>query len=318
MGTAFAMHAAREGADIALWATPMDEVALAAMRADGRHPGLPSHLPDGLVPHGPDQIDGAAEGCRVAVMAASSAGARSLARMVRDALGEATHVVSLAKGLEDGTTRISEVYAQELPGPMVVAVGGPCLAAELAEGLPSAAVWASADASDAQAASIGLDGPRYQVAVTDDVVGVEYCAVMKNVAAIGVGILDGIGRVDGREYHNARAALLSRALVELAVLIEVVGGRRETAQGLAGLGDVLVTSIGGRNRRFGEMVGAGGDPSQVLEELWGRGMTIEGVESARAVHRAAERSGTPLPYHAAVYRVLFEHADPTTVLEVLR
>ena len=121
----------------------------------------------------------------------------------------------MAKGLEPGTgARMSEVYGEELPGPAVVAVGGPCLAAELAGGLPTAGVWAAADEDAARAAGAAFDDRRYQLTYTDDVVGVELAAMMKNVAAIGLGILDGIGTPSGEGYKNAKAALFTKAAHE--------------------------------------------------------------------------------------------------------
>jgi glycerol-3-phosphate dehydrogenase (NAD(P)+) len=318
MGTALAMHAARVGLDVALWANPFDERALAAIREDGRHPALPEHLPASLALHGPDELDQAAGGCELAVMAASSAGARSLARMVKDAVAEARYVVSLAKGLEIETgKRVSTVYQEELPSSTVVVVAGPCLAAELALGAPSACVWSSDSIEDARAAGGPLEDTRYQLLYTDDVVGVEYCAVVKNVAAIGMGLLDGIGKLSDERFRNAQAALFTRAIHELSAVVEAVGGRPETAQGLAGLGDVLVTGLGGRNRLYGERVGEGADPEVALEQMVGRGLTVEGVESTRAVHALAEEAGLELPYHQAVYRVLFEGMDPRHVFDVL-
>src|SRR5439155_21275350 len=111
MGTAVAMHAARRGLDTALWANPFDEKVLAHMRENGRHPNLPEHLPSELAVHAPDELVRAAAGCEVAIMGASSAGARSLAEMVREVIRETPFLVSIAKGLEPGTgKRMSEVY----------------------------------------------------------------------------------------------------------------------------------------------------------------------------------------------------------------
>src|SRR5438105_990218 len=116
MGTAVAMHAARVGLDTALWANPYDAAALDAIREEGRHPGLPEHLPSQLTVFGPDELDVAAKGCEVAVMGSSSGGARSLAQMTRDVASSAPFVVSLGKGLEPKTAkRMSELYGEEFP-----------------------------------------------------------------------------------------------------------------------------------------------------------------------------------------------------------
>jgi glycerol-3-phosphate dehydrogenase (NAD(P)+) len=319
MGTAFAMHAARLGLPTALWANEHDSVAYDAMRAERRHPQLPEHLPETVDLLGPDDLADAARDVEVAVLAANHAGARSLARMVAGDVREARFAVSVAKGLEPGTgARMSEVYGSELDGPAIVVIGGPCLARELAEGLPTAAVWAARSLDLAEEAGKPFDDRRYQLAFTDDVVGVELCSTIKNVAAIGLGILDGLGSATDTAYQNAKAALFTLAAGEIVRLVTAGGGRPETAVGLAGVGDQLVTSLGGRNRLFGELVGAGGPPTDTLAELQARGLTVEGVDSTRDVRRLAGELGVELPYHDAIHRVLFEEARPDELLEVLR
>jgi glycerol-3-phosphate dehydrogenase (NAD(P)+) len=150
------------------------------------------------------------------------------------------------------------------------------------------------------------------------VAGVEYCTLVKNVAAIGMGILDGLTKVSGSEFRNAKAALFTQGIREQVELVTALGGRAETAYGLAGLGDTLVTSLGGRNRLYGEMVGEGAQPDRALSDLTGRGMTVEGVQSAREVRELTERLGLTLPFHAQVEAILFESAPPTTLLECLK
>ncbi len=319
MGTAFAMHAARLGLPTSLWANPFDVRVYDAIRAEGKHPLLPEHLPAGVALFGPDELAAAADGCDVAVMGANSHGARSLAGMVADAIGDATVVLSVAKGLEpDSGLRMSQVYTSEFPHVEVIAIGGPCLAAELAEGLPTAAVWAGSTANAARAVAETFEHRNYQVVATDDRIGTEYCAMMKNVAAIGLGMLDGIGKPTGEDFKNAKAALFTKAAHELVELVTALGGRSDTVFGLAGVGDQLVTSLGGRNRLYGEMVGAGDPPASTLQELEARGLTVEGVDSTRDVARLAGECGLDLPYHLAIHRVLFEGASPRDVLEVLR
>jgi glycerol-3-phosphate dehydrogenase (NAD(P)+) len=319
MGTAVAMHVARLGHETTLWANQHDLRAYAGLRDERKHPLLPEHLPDGVGLHGPNELAEAAAGATTVVLGANSHGARSLAQMVREHVDGARFAVSIAKGLEPGTgARMSEVYAEELPRATVVAVGGPCLAAELAEGLPTAGVWAAGDLDAAREAGEPFDDRHYQLAYSDDVVGVELSAMMKNVAAIGLGILDGLGKPTGEDFKNAKAALFTKAAHEIVELVTASGGRAETAFGLAGVGDQLVTALGGRNRLYGEMVGAGDPPEDTLAELERRGLTVEGVDSTREVARLAERLDLELTYHAAVHRVLFDGADPRDILEVLR
>jgi glycerol-3-phosphate dehydrogenase (NAD(P)+) len=319
MGTAVAMHAARRGHDVTLWGSAHDDRALEQLRAERKHPSLPEHLPADVRVFGPDGLDDAAAGAEIVILGANSHGARSLAREIAPHVGDATAAVSVAKGLEPGSgLRMSQVYGEELTATPIVSVGGPCLATELAQGLPTAGVWAAATLETAQGAGRPFDAESYQLTYTDDVIGVELCAMMKNVAAIGLGMLDGLGKPTGEDFKNAKAALFTKAAHEIVELVGASGGRAETAFGLAGIGDQLVTSLGGRNRLYGELVGAGEAPDATLRDLEARGLTVEGVDSTREVARLADELRLDLPYHAAIHRVLFDGADTRDILEVLR
>jgi glycerol-3-phosphate dehydrogenase (NAD(P)+) len=318
MGTSVAMHLARLGHDVTLWASPYDEGVLDPLQEQRKHPGLPEHLPDALSVVGPDQLEAAAKDLEIAVMGAHSGGARTLARVVVDGCGSLPLMVGVAKGLEPVTgKRMSEVYAEEVGHERVVSMGGPCLAPEIAEGLPTAAVFAASPLSAAEAGAAAFRSGEFHVTVTDDVAGVEYCTVAKNVAAIGMGIVDGLAKVSSSQYRNAKAALFSQAFAELVELVVALGGRPETVSGLAGLGDALVTSLGGRNRLFGEVVGEGTEPDAALRNLVERGMTVEGVESTADIHRLVGGVGLRLPFFAQVNAILFEGATPTSILDCL-
>ena len=317
MGTALAIHLGRMEPEVALWGSEFDERVLPQLR-EGTHPALPERLPPSVRVFGPEELDDAAKGAEIAVMGAHSKGARSLARIVKGSLGDVRIVVSIAKGLEPGSlARMSEVYGGELDGRPVVAVGGPALAPEVAEGQPCVAAFACVDAEALDEAAGAFRGDGYGVRPTDDCAGVEYCGTAKNVGAIGSGIVEGLAQQRDQEYRNARSAIFARAASEMADLVEALGGRRDTALGLAGIGDLLVTSLGGRNRQYGLAIGAGSDPRHALEDMQRRGMTVEGVESARDVHDLAGRSGLELPVHEAVYRVVHEGSEPETMLEVV-
>jgi glycerol-3-phosphate dehydrogenase (NAD(P)+) len=317
MGTAFAMHLARTGNETVLWASPFDQKVLAALTEDRRHPTLPEHLPESLAVLGPDHLEEAVAGIDLAVMGAHSGGARTLARIVA-ADRRLPLVVGVAKGLEPETgKRMSEVYAEEVGHDRVVSVGGPCLAAEVAQDLPTAAVFASASKDTAEEAARAFRSRTFLVAVTDDVVGLELCTVAKNVAAIGMGILDGLGKVSGLAHQNAKAALFTHAVDELTELVVALGGRAETASGLAGLGDALVTSLGGRNRLYGELLGEGAEPATTLAELTARGLTVEGVVATQDIRRLTERAGLYLPFFEQVDRILRGSARPESVLDCL-
>ena len=318
-GTALAIHLARKGEPTALWASRYDEAVLPHLEKERTHPALPERLPPELEVHGPDGLFEAAADVRIAIMGAHSGGARSLARMVGDVLSENAAIVSIAKGLEPDTgKRMSVVYGEALPGRAIVALSGPSLAPELAEGLPTAVVVACEEAGEAGRVAAALRSPSFLVDESEDVAGVEVCGTAKNVAAIGAGVLEGLAQHQQRDMKNARAALFTRALHEIGELAGAAGGQRETAFGLAGAGDLLVTSLGGRNRMYGEAIGMGAEPRQTLEEMTKRGMTVEGADSARDVHTMATELGLGLPVHEAVYRVVHEAAPPTSILEALR
>jgi glycerol-3-phosphate dehydrogenase (NAD(P)+) len=213
---------------------------------------------------------------------------------------------------------MSEVYAEEVGHDRVVAMGGPALAPEIAQALPTAAVLASNHLDGAEAAADAFRSDTFRAVVSNDVVGVEYATVAKNVTAIGMGFLDGFGKVANLAYRNAKAALFTLAVDEMVQLITSLGGRRETAFGLAGLGDALVTSLGGRNRLYGELIGEGADPAHTLDDLIAQGLTVEGVESTREVRRLTDHLGLDLPLHAQVHRILFDGAPARSILDCLK
>jgi len=318
-GTALAIHLARKGEDVILWGSEHDGAVLGPLIEGRRHPALPERLPHELRVLGPDGLREAGEHAEIAVLGANSAGAGSLGRMIAPFVGGARLALSIAKGLEPETLeRTSVVYARELPPMPVVAMSGPSLAAEIAEGLLTAVAFACEDEGACKEAAEVFRSDRFLVDTTDDIVGVEVCGMAKNVAAIGTGILEGLSRHLQQENKNPRAALFTRALGEISHLCEAMGGRRESAYGLAGVGDLLVTMLGGRNRMYGEAIGMGAEPEHTLREMEGRGLTVEGAGSAREVHELARRHDLDLPVHETVYRILHEGASPMTVLEELR
>ena len=317
-GTAVAIHLARKGEDVVVWGSDYDARVLPDLMDRRVHPALPERLPDGVQVLGPEDLSDAAKGTEIAVMGANSAGARSLGEMVAPALGEETRfVVSVAKGLEDKTLRrVSEVYAETCARPIVV-LSGPSLAPEVAEGLLTGVAMASTDQEALARVTEVFRSPSFLVDPTDDVPGVEICGTAKNVAAIGAGILEGLAKYRQRDLKNARAALFTRAVHEIADLVEAEGGRRETALGLAGMGDLLVTMLGGRNRIYGEALGLGSEPQHTLHDMQARGLTVEGAGSSQEVQALMERRGLDLPIHRAVYAIVHEGAPPERILEAV-
>jgi glycerol-3-phosphate dehydrogenase (NAD(P)+) len=204
-------------------------------------------------------------------------------------------VLSLVKGLDPSSgERLSRVVA----GRPVAVLSGPNHAEEIGAGLPAAAVIASEDDELATRLQHAIISRRFRVYVNPDVVGVELCAAAKNVIALGAGAVDGLGVGD-----NAKAALLTRGLAELARLGDAAGARPETFAGLAGMGDLIVTcwSRHSRNRRAGELIAQGAAPEEAERRI---AMAVEGVTTAPVLRAFAHRLGIELPITEAVCRVL--------------
>jgi glycerol-3-phosphate dehydrogenase (NAD(P)+) len=209
-------------------------------------------------------------------------------------------VLSLTKGLDPASgLRLSEVVR----GRPVAVLSGPNHAEEIARCLPAAAVIASEDGALAVELQHALMSPRFRVYVNSDLVGIELCAASKNVIALAAGGVDGWGFGD-----NAKAALITRGLAEMARLGEACGARAETFAGLAGMGDLVATCYSGysRNRRAGELIARGHTAEEAEREI---GMVVEGLTTAPALDGLASRVGVELPITHAVRRVL-EGTDP--------
>jgi glycerol-3-phosphate dehydrogenase (NAD(P)+) len=214
---------------------------------------------------------------------------------VARALPGTAPVLSLAKGLDPSTGQRLSTAIQGRP---VAVLSGPNHAEEIGAGLPAAAVIASEDEKLALTLQEELISPRFRVYVNTDVVGVELCAATKNVIALAAGAVDGLEVGD-----NAKAAIITRGLAEMARLGGAAGGRPETFSGLAGMGDLVVTcwSRHSRNRRAGELIARGASPEEALVEI---AMAVEGLTTAPVLQDLARGLGVELPITEAVCQIL--------------
>ena len=258
----------------------------------------------------------------IVVWATPSQRLRENARALLPLLPRPALHASAAKGLEQGTLlRMTEVLAEELASAAapvaapVAALSGPNLAGEIAQGLPAASVAAATD-SDARARLRDLfNSPSFRVYTNEDVIGVELGGALKNVIAIAVGIAVAL-----RSGDNARAALITRGLAEIARLGVALGASAPTFAGLAGLGDLLATAMSphSRNRALGERIGAGLTLEAAQAET---PHVIEGVETTRAAlalaQHADQGAGVPMPVTALVGRVLFDGLAPQDAAPLL-
>ncbi len=221
-------------------------------------------------------------------------------------------IVSVTKGLEIKTqARPSEIIAEHAPTNPVVVLSGPNIARELARCLPATAVVACVEAEVAIRVQEALSTSWLRIYTSTDPLGVEFAGAVKNVVALAAGILDGLQAGD-----NAKAALVTRGLVEIARLGVALGARPETFSGLAGMGDLVTTCVSpyGRNRSAGERIGRGDAVETVVAESTA---VIEGIPTTRAVLDLARRVKVEMPITAAVHDVLFENKPPLVAITEL-
>ena len=305
-GTAFAA-ALSSRHRVTLWARdPVQAKSIAAARRNQRYlPEIP--LPDSLQ-IGSD-LPQAIANAELLVAATPVAGLRELLGGLQ---GTKVPLVWLCKGFEqDSAAMPHEIVAAAGIRAPSGALCGPSFALEVAKDLPCALTLASADAAFASSAAARLHGGRLRVYHSDDVVGVEIGGAVKNVLAIAVGICDGLGL-----GQNARAALVTRGLAELARLGVALGGRADTVMGLTGAGDLFLTATGdlSRNRRVGLEL-ARGKPLQAI--VAGLGHVAEGVSSAHATLARARGCGVEMPIAAAVDAVLHGRLTPLQAVDRL-
>jgi glycerol-3-phosphate dehydrogenase (NAD(P)+) len=231
-----------------------------------------------------------------------AAHAREVYRAMRPFLETYSVFVSATKGLEPAThARISDVIADEIRHdsvPRIAVLSGPSFAVEVAAGDPTVVVLASTDAALAAEVQDEFSGPRFRLYTNDDVIGTEIAGAVKNVIAIAAGVCTGLGL-----GTNAMAALVTRGLAEMTRLAVALGGRRDTLGGLAGVGDLILTSTGAlsRNRSVGIELGKGRELGEILGATR---MVAEGVGSAAATLELARRAGVEMPITEQVHAVL--------------
>ena len=322
MGSALATPAAGAGNRVRLWGTWLDDQLLAELRAGRPHPrtGVPADPRVEL--HDAGGLAAALDGADLVAVAISSDGVLEVVgRAAAAGLSPGTPLLLCTKGFgrrPDGTVDLlPPLIAAVVPGGCpVVAVGGPCKANEVAAGRPTAAVFATADRAVAAGCADALTTAAYRVECSGDLAGVEAAAATKNVYAIAVGICHGLTEAGGEPWHDLAAATFTQAVAEMRRLAAALGGRQETVLGLAGLGDLEVTSLSGRNRVFGARVGRGQPPGQALAAMAAAGQTVEGAPAARLALELAGTLGLDagLPLLAAVNRVLDGAPDPAAEL----
>ena len=311
-GTALALLLARCQQDTLLWSgEPGHAQAMAKSQSNEAYlPGIP--LEPRITPS--DNIEEAANASRL-VLAVPSHAFRAVLTQLKEHLprDKRCYICWGTKGFEpDSSLLLSDVFEQVMDENAVPAVvSGPSFAGEVARGLPSALTVAAANDDDACAVAAWFRDARTRVYTSTDLRGVQLGGAIKNVMAIAAGISDGLGF-----GANARAALITRGLTELARLGEALGGRPETFMGLTGLGDLILTCTDdqSRNRRVGLAIGRGEDVTTALETI---GQEAEGLNTARELFRKSQALDIEMPISEQVYRIVFEKLDPKLAVTAL-
>ena len=302
-GTTLAIKLAEAERPVTLWAhTAEAGEELASIRENRRYlPGIV--FPPNLRVATDDAY--LAEPHRSFVLAVPSAHVRETLRRLRAALFAEASLLSVVKGIEQGThLRMSEVIAEELPGRRVAALSGPNLAREIAAGLPAVSVVASQDAELATEFATLLGSDRFRLYTNPDLVGVELCGALKNVVALAAGFVDGLGFGD-----SAKAGIITRGLAEITRLGVAAGGQQMTFAGLAGVGDLIATCMSplSRNRRAGELMASGMSWADAAAQLNG---VAEGVDTVSGALQLAVEHGVEMPIADQVEAVVHGGRPP--------
>jgi glycerol-3-phosphate dehydrogenase (NAD(P)+) len=298
MGTAFTFPPADNGHDVALVGTHLDAEIVAALKAGGPHPRLGMTPGRRVVPFAHVELSTAIRGADLVVLGVSSAGIPWAAAALAPVLEPGVPVLSLTKGMAastDGIRILPDAFADLVAAagarkPAVSAIGGPCIAAELAARRQTAVALGGRDRGVLAKITPVLATDYYHVHASEDLDGVEVCAAFKNLYAIGVGAAAGLrertpAAANGAGMHNPAAALFAQAVAEIAHLVERLGGKAESAWGLPGCGDLYVTVQSGRNSRLGRWLGLGLTYGEAKRQHMAAD-TVEGAELALAAGAA--------------------------------
>lgn len=312
-GTALAAHAARQGHDTTLWAREPDVVRDVNERHENRlfleGVSLPPELRASSDPAA------VARGADLVILVPPSAFLGTIGRLFAEHVDREARIVIASKGIDEHTGALmTDLTAAAMPdhdANAMCALSGPSFAREVASGLPTDVVVASKDEAALADVAAALHSPFFRVYTSTDPIGVEVGGAMKNVLAIAAGACDGLGL-----GTNARAALVTRGLSEMARLGVALGGDPLTFMGLSGVGDLILTSTGAlsRNRALGMKIAEGISPAKYLAE---QRTVAEGYLTARAAYRVAQKLGVDVPITEQVYLVLHEERPLLEAMKTL-
>lgn len=312
-GTALALVLGDNGHDVRLWThNPEQAESINNTRENVRYlPG--TELPSSIIAY--SELKKAIDEVDTIVFAVPTKAMREVAQKVEEVCTSPKTVVHVSKGIEPDThlriSQILELILTDRTMASLVVLSGPSHAEEVVKRHPTTVTAASDDLQAAESVQDLFMNHHFRVYTNTDVIGVEIGAALKNIIALAAGITDGLGYGD-----NAKAALITRGLAEIARLGTTLGANPLTFSGLTGIGDLIVTctSVHSRNWRAGNMLGKGKKLDEVLNEM---GMVVEGVRTTKAAYQMALKHEVSMPIAQALHRVLFNDVDPKEAVDQL-
>ncbi len=301
-GTAIARLLAKNGNDVNFYIRNKVECqSIIENRENKKYlPGV--ELPENIFPT--DSINTSIENCEIIVLAVPTNSVRSICEELSGKIDKGVIFVNLAKGLEmESHKRISEVVEEFFENPFV-ALSGPSHAEEVGKDIPTIVVVSSRDEDVMLYIQDVFSSEVFRVYTNKDLVGVEIGGALKNIIALGAGLSDGLGYGD-----NTKAALMTRGIYEMMKLGVKLGASPETFNGLAGIGDLIVTctSMHSRNRVAGINIGKGLTVEETIEKV---GMVVEGIKTTKSAYELSQIHGVEMPITTKLYKVLYEGASP--------
>ena len=311
-GTAIAWLLSNNGHDLTLWSYLEEENEMLCESHENK-----DKLPGVILPEAvkyTTSLEKAVNGADMLVMAVPSVAVRATSKNLKALVQDGMIIVDVAKGIEEATLKImTDVIEEEIPQANVAVLSGPSHAEEVGKGLPTTIVAGAHDIETAKHIQDVFMNPVFRVYTSLDMLGIEIGAALKNVIALAAGIADGLGYGD-----NTKAALITRGIAEISRLGVAMGAKASTFSGLTGIGDLVVTcaSMHSRNRRAGILIGQGMSMQEAMDEVH---MVVEGVYSAKAGLKLAEKYHVEMPIVKAVNEILFENkAASDAVMDLMQ
>lgn len=312
MGSALAVPLFDNGVDVRIWGTEYDVEILKALERGEKHPRIKVEIPDVKIYY-PDQLKSAIDGAEIVVLAVSTEGVLPIFNRVKDLIKD-QYVITISKGLievnNDILTVPEAIWTIKDVRLKTVAITGPSIAREVANRLPTRVVFSSLSYDSAKDVSEVFSTNYYRIDIIDDIKGAEIASALKNVYSIAIAWINGLEKRKNFEMNNLRGVIASKAINEIARIVELLGGKKDTVYGLSGFGDLIATFKGGRNGMLGELLGSGLNVNQALEELKRRGVgVVEGYKTAKRVYKLLKINSIDIndfPLLKAIYEILYE------------